>query len=336
VTEHSRASTDQLPEGSATEPLLLVENVSATFSIKGSRGHGSRRGEFTAVRDVSFELERGSTLGLVGESGSGKSTLARLILGLTPLKSGRVKISDEGAGAGRGHSTMQAIFQDSSGALDPRMRVIDSVAEPLRRRMSKPRATEQAAHWLSEVGLPEWHRRKYPQQLSGGQRQRVSIARAIAPLPALLIADEPLSALDVSLQAQLMQLLARLRDELSLTMIFVSHDLGIVRHITDYVGVMYLGEMVEYGRTEDVFANPRHPYTRALLDSIPDPDSDVANRFYLEGDSPSVLNPPSGCVFHTRCPVKQPTCAEVSPTAVEFQDGAQWAKCLFPLEPARG
>ena len=322
-----------MPSEHVTEhrPLITVTDLAVEYRVGGLRRHST----MTAVNNVSFTVRHGETLGLVGESGSGKSTISRVILGLERAARGSVVLHGPD-GDGEPTETqkgvlVQGVFQDSEGALDPRMRVLDAVAEPLlAAHLPKGEAYELAAHWLDRVGLQQWQRGKYPRQLSGGQRQRVSIARAVAPKPRLLVADEPVSSLDVSLQAQLMNIFAELRDELELTMVFISHDLGVVRYITDYVGVMYLGHMVEYGPTETVFNRPTHPYTRALLDSIPDPDTSVDDRFVLIGDIPSAMHPPSGCVFRTRCPMARDVCSIAMPAPVfSLSEPSQWSKCLF-------
>ncbi len=305
----------------SAETLIAADRVCVRFPLGGV----FRRKVMRAVTDVSFKLEVGKAIALVGESGSGKSTIARVLLGLEKASSGSVVRPARQAGA---PARVQVIFQDSEGALDPRMRVIDSVVEPLLAAgVRGKKAHVQAAEWLTRVGLPEWQHGKYPRQLSGGQRQRVCIARAVIGRPDVLVADEPLSALDVSLQAQLLELLAELREDLGLSMVFVSHDLSVVRHVADYVGVMYLGHMLEYGPTERVFTEPRHPYTKALLASVPDPKVPVARRFQLQGEIPSALAPPSGCVFRTRCPLARAACKEGIPEPAGA-DG-RWARCFF-------
>jgi oligopeptide/dipeptide ABC transporter ATP-binding protein len=321
------------------QTLIDVRDVSVTFPLRGI----VRRKLMHAVSGVSFSLAAGETLGLVGESGSGKSTIARVLLGLEKPSGGSVEQSfppRRGEGR-RSPARIQVIFQDSEGALDPRMTVLDSVSEPLRAAgLGKGDSEAAAVDWLNRVGLPRWQHAKYPRQLSGGQRQRVCIARAVIGRPDVLVADEALSALDVSLQAQLVDLLARLRDDLGLAMVFVSHDLSIVRHVADRVGVMYLGRLVEYGPTEVVFADPRHPYTKALLASVPDPEVPIADRFQLPGEMPSALSPPSGCVFRTRCVLARDRCAQEMPDAYAAPGPGHWARCFFsdevPLLDAAG
>lgn len=312
-------------------PILEVRDLTVSFAIGRAP---MRRRSVNAVRSVSMSLPAGKTLAIVGESGSGKTTLARTILGLEKAARGRVVIDGKHVvdpkQVGRLSDVVQAVFQDSSSALDPHVRVLDSVAEPLLHKMQRKAARRSAASWLERVGIAHWHHEKLPQQLSGGQRQRVGIARAIAPGPRLLIADEPLSALDVSLQAQLVGILEELRDELRMSMLFVSHDLGVVRHISDLVGVMYMGDMVEFGPTEQVFAKPRHPYTRALLDSIPDPRIRPEDRVYLPGDISSTARPQQGCLFTARCPLAQRGCRETDPIPVIETGPHHWSRCLYP------
>jgi oligopeptide/dipeptide ABC transporter ATP-binding protein len=319
---------------SSAPALIDVRDVSVSFPIGGL----VRRKVMQAVRGVSFSLSAGETLGLVGESGSGKSTVARVLLGLERPSAGSVvrTFPPRPADARRSPARIQVIFQDSEGALDPRMTVLDSVAEPLRvTGIGRRAANEQAVEWLNRVGLPSWQHGKYPRQLSGGQRQRVCIARAVVGGPDVLVADEALSALDVSLQAQLVELLAQLRADLGLAMVFVSHDLSIVRHVADRVGVMYLGHLVEYGPTAAVFDDPHHPYTKALLASVPDPDVPIADRFQLQGEMPSALSPPAGCVFRTRCPLAREACAQAMPEPSGGGVDGHWARCFFSHEVAQ-
>jgi len=320
----------------STDAVLLdVRDVSVSFPVGGML----RRKMMQAVAGASFTVSAGETLGLVGESGSGKSTLARVLLGLERPSAGSVTTTfppRATTGERRSPARIQVVFQDSEAALDPRMTVLDSVAEPLRAfGVSKREAHGEAVEWLNRVGLPTWQHDKYPRQLSGGQRQRVCIARAVIGRPDVLVADEALSALDVSLQAQLVELLAELRVDLNLAMVFISHDLSIVRHVAETVGVMYLGRLVEYGPTAAVFNDPHHPYTKALLASVPDPDIPIAERFQLQGEMPSALTPPSGCVFRTRCPLARARCAEAMPEPRPGVVGGHWARCFFSDEVRR-
>ena len=265
-----------------------------------------------AVDDVSFTIARGETLGLVGESGCGKSTLGRMIAGILPPTRGTVML--EGApvmARGRKVTTrIQTVFQDPYASLDPRMLIGKTIAEgPLAHRMiAKADATAFAARWLETVGLDGDHAARYPHQFSGGQRQRVAIARALAMAPEMLVCDEPVASLDVSIQAQIINLFLRLRGELDLTMLFISHDLGVVRHLSDRVAVMYLGRAVELGPSAQLYQAPRHPYTHALISAVPKLKSGRSRFAAIAGEVPSPLDPPSGCVFHPRCPLSVARC----------------------------
>ncbi|HSW31028.1 MAG TPA: oligopeptide/dipeptide ABC transporter ATP-binding protein [Longimicrobiales bacterium] len=311
-------------------PLLEVRDLVKHFPIQ--RGFLRRTvGTVRAVDGVSFDVLQGETLGLVGESGSGKSTLARTVLRLEEPTSGSVRFDGEELAGLAGEALrlrrrhMQMIFQDPFASLNPRMRVGSIVREPLDiHRVGEPRERDgRVAALLERVGLERRSARHFPHQLSGGQRQRVGIARALATGPRLIVADEPISALDVSIQAQIVNLLQDLKDELGLTYLLIAHDLSMVRHACDRVAVMYLGRLVETGARADVFDRPRHPYTRALIASIPvpDPERQAARAAVpLEGDVPSPAAPPPGCRFHTRCPfavarcrVEEPGLREVAP-----------------------
>ena len=304
-------------------PLLAVEALSTRFRLK--RG----RGEIRALHQVSFTLAAGQTLGVVGESGSGKSTLARSILRLVAAEGGRVLFDGEDllqldAGAmRRKRRDLQMVFQDPFASLDPRYRVGRLIEEPLVVHRQGDRAGRKArvAELLAQVGLDASAAERFPHEFSGGQRQRIGIARAIALNPRLIVADEPVSALDVSIQAQILNLLMDLRDRLSLTYLFISHDLAVVRAIADRVAVMYLGEIVEWAPAEALYRAPRHPYTVALLSAVPDPTR-AGRRIVLKGELPSPDKPPSGCPFHTRCPKVMPHCATVTPPEVELGSAA--------------
>jgi oligopeptide/dipeptide ABC transporter ATP-binding protein len=325
-----------------TEALLELRDVAKGFPVRDAIGR--RRGAVRAVDGVSLLVPRGSVLAIVGESGCGKSTLGRLALRLIEPDAGSILFEGEdlrrlSAGALRARRRdMQLIFQDPFASLDPRMTVEQAVAEPLRLHGIVPRAQEarRVAELLSRVGLRPELARRWPHEFSGGQRQRIAIARALASQPKLIVGDEPVSALDVSVQAQVVNLLQDLIRELGLTFVLISHDLGVVRHIADRVAVMYLGRIVEEGATDAVFRTPRHPYTRALLAAVPGQGGvgrpGIAP--LLEGDIPSPINPPSGCRFRTRCPHAQPVCAEVQPELAG--QGGHVAACHFQdsLPPA--
>ncbi|MDX1403386.1 MAG: dipeptide ABC transporter ATP-binding protein [Woeseiaceae bacterium] len=317
---------DDLGE-SNREVLCRVENLSMHFPIH--RGFLQRQvGTIRAVDGVSFDIQAGETLGLVGESGSGKSTTARALLQLEKPTSGRVLFqgsdltSLESLELRRKRRQMQMIFQDPYASLNPRMRVLAIVREPLDiHGIGSPADRDaQVIELLEMVGLEADHASRFPHEFSGGQRQRIGIARALATRPAFIVADEPISALDVSIQAQIVNLLADLKDELGLTYLFIAHDLSMVRHISDRVAVMYLGRIVEMGTRDAVFEHPLHPYTRALISAVPHPDPDSKrhdDRPQLEGDIPSPAAPPPGCRFHTRCPFATEVCRVEEP---KFED----------------
>ena len=328
------------------DPLLQVRDLKVHFAVR--RGLLQRTvGVSKAVDGVSFDVAKGTTLGLVGESGCGKSTTGRALLRLVPLTSGSVRLGGTDLGAlsagelRKERRRMQMIFQDPYASLNPRMTILDIVAEPLgvHGLVKTPRERlEKVAHLLQTVGLEPSYMRRYPHEFSGGQRQRIGIARAISLSPELVIADEPVSALDVSIQAQIVNLLAQLQSDLGLTYVFIAHDLAVVRHLSREIAVMYLGRIVERAPAEELFARPVHPYTQALLSAIPIPDPKIERkrkRLVLVGDVPSPLNPPSGCHFHTRCPYVRDRCRVEAPALVERGVG-HFAACHLNEVPALG
>lgn len=316
------------------DSLLEVQNLKKHFPIKG--GVFSKTiGHVYAVDGISFDLKYGETLGLVGESGCGKSTTGRTVLRLIEPTEGSVKfegqeITDLDKGNMRSlRREMQIIFQDPYASLNPRMTVGSIIGEPLEiHKIAKGSEKEdQVASLLQKVGLRAEDMRKYPHEFSGGQRQRIGIARALGLNPKLIVCDEPVSALDVSIQAQVINLLEDLQEEFGLSYLFIAHNLNVVEHISNRVAVMYLGKVVELATDTDLYANAQHPYTEALLSAVPVPDPTVEKkRIILQGDVPSPINPPSGCHFHTRCPYKEKVCEEEVP---EFKDigGGHWVAC---------
>jgi oligopeptide/dipeptide ABC transporter ATP-binding protein len=315
-----------------TAPLLALEGVARHWPVKG--------GVVRAVDGVSFGLARGETLALVGESGCGKSTTARLALRLIEPTAGQVRIDGvdittlSGGALRRMRRRAQIIFQDPFASLNPRLAVGEAIEEPLIVHGIGDRAARAARvrELLGLVGLAEWQAGRFPHEFSGGQRQRIGIARALAVQPELIICDEPVSALDVSIQAQVVNLLKELQGRFGLAYLFIAHDLAVVKHMADRVAVMYLGRIVEVAETRRLFADPRHPYTRALLAAIPRPDPRRRGMVMpLGGDVPSPLNPPPGCRFHTRCPLAQAICREVEPPALEVAPGHHSA-CHFAAE----
>ena len=317
--------------------LMEVSDLSKTFSDTGIR-LGPKRLPVRAVDGVSFDIERGETLAVVGESGCGKSTLGRLLLHLIQPDGGRVVFDGEDMSA-MGPSAirqvrrrMQMVFQDPFGSLSPRRTVADIVAEPMDSfglSGSRAERRERVADLLRMVGLPPSYMDRKPRQFSGGQRQRIGIARAISVDPAFIVADEPVSALDVSIQAQIINLMQDLQKQKGFSFLFIAHDLAVVRHIADRVAVMYLGRIVELGTKAQVYGTPHHPYTEALLSAAPHPDPlKRTNRIILQGDVPSPSNVPSGCAFRTRCPLAQEICSRERPPLREIEPGRATA-CHF-------
>ncbi len=321
-----------------TDVLLRATDVVKNFTMRNKSG--GARVVVQAVAGVSLEVRRGETLGIVGESGCGKSTLARCLVQLMPVTSGRVEFNGvEITGLSRRRlrphrREMQLVFQDPYSSLNPRRRVGDIVAEPLRVHHygDADAVTARVTELFTIVGLDPGSLNRYPHEFSGGQRQRIGIARALALNPSLVVADEPVSALDVSVQAQVLNLMADLQSELALTYLFIAHDLGVVRHVSDRVGVMYLGEIVELGDAETLYERPLHPYTEALLSVVPELDDgthEPRERIVLVGDVPNPSQKPAGCPFHPRCPVAQDVCASEKPALVELAPGRSVA-CHFP------
>lgn len=312
-----------------SDTLLRVEDLKIYYPVAGS-GFGKK--EFVkAVDGVTFEVKKGEVFGIVGESGCGKSTLGRGVCKLENLTSGHVYLDGEDITEYNDRrmrsirKKVQMVFQDPYASLNPRMSVFDIIAEPLlvhHLYQDKADLEKKVLDLLHRVGLDDYHVNRYPHEFSGGQRQRIGIARALAVEPSLIIADEPVSALDVSIQAQVLNLLNELKHDLDLTYIFVAHDLSVVEYISDRVGVMYLGNFVEVGEKEKIYSNPMHPYTQALLSAVPVPDPTAKReRILLEGSIPSAHKPPTGCKFHTRCPKCMECCKTQAPERYEVDDG---------------
>ena len=317
--------------------LLEVRDLKAYFPVKRKSIREEKK-VVKAVDDISIGIYKGETLGIVGESGSGKSTWGRTILKLIEPTSGEILFEGKpiqqlsGQALQKFRNQMQMVFQDPFSSLNPRMRIGEIIEEPMKLQLTltKQERKRRVIELLEKVGLREDAIKKFPHEFSGGQRQRIGIARALAVNPAFIIADEPVSALDVSVQSQVLNLMMDLQDELGLTYMFISHDLGVVKHISDRVAVMYLGRIVEVGEKHALYANPLHPYTQALLDAIPVVDFDKKRHSEpLKGDLPSPMNPPVGCVFHTRCPKAMPICSEKRPVLANQNDQQQVACFLY-------
>lgn len=332
-------------DNSLRQNLLDVVDLQKYFPIK--KGVFSRiSGHVRAVDGVTFSLRHGETLGLVGESGCGKTTTGRVILRLMQPTSGQVKFEGQDVSELDAKEThklrreMQMVFQDPYGSINPRMTVGEIVGEPLAiHGIAKGTEKDKIVRDLLEkVGLRSQHMRRFPHEFSGGQRQRIGVARALALKPKLIICDEPVSALDVSIQSQVLNLLGDLQGEFDLTYLFISHDLSVVKFISDRVGVMYLGRIVELANTDDLYSNPQHPYTEALISAIPVPDPELQKereQIVLTGDVPSPVNIPQGCRFHTRCPLAEPICREVEPEFREVAAG-HWVACHLAPRTGQG
>ena len=320
--------------------ILEVNNLRKTFPIKKSIT-GKVLQELVAVDNVSFTLNAGETLGIVGESGCGKTTMGRTVLKLHPSNGGQIIFNGEDITNFNTkemrpiRTKMQIIFQDPYSSLSPRSTVGDILSEPVLVHNIVPKAEvkDYVMDLMEKCGLRDYYYERYPHEFSGGQRQRICIARALSVKPDLVICDEPVSALDVSIQAQIINLLKDLQKSMGLTYLFISHDLSVVKFISDKIGVMYLGSMVEYGAKKDIFDNPLHPYTKALFSAIPNPNPDEKmNRIALNGDIPSPANPPKGCKFHTRCPQAMEICKTVCPKYREYEPGHFTACHLLPQD----
>jgi len=318
--------------------LLEAKNLKKYFAVDSGM-FNDKKSFVHAVDDVSLKIYEKETLALVGESGCGKSTLGRLLIRLLDATAGEVRFNDvdifklKAEELRKLRSEMQIIFQDPYASLNPRMRVGDIIAEPLitHNSISRKEKEDRVKALMNMVGLREAYMNRFPHQFSGGQRQRVGIARALALNPKLIICDEPVSALDVSIQSQILNLLQDLQQELGLTYLFISHDLSVVKHISDRVCVMFLGKMCELGPTKDIYEEPRHPYTRFLIEALPKPDPRLRDKEkqLLQGDIPSPVYPPPGCRFHTRCPYAKEVCRETEPEYKQL--GTHMVACHFPL-----
>ena len=323
--------------------LLEVRHLRKCFPIEKSLT-GKVKRELVAVDDISFKLNPGETLGIVGESGCGKTTMGRTILKLHQPSGGQIFFEGKdiagysNAEMRKIRTKMQIIFQDPYSSLPPRSTVGDILSEPVLVHGIVPpsEVKEYVLDLMEKCGLRDYYYERYPHEFSGGQRQRICIARALSVKPSLVVCDEPVSALDVSIQAQIINLLKDLQRSMGLTYLFISHDLSVVKFISDKIGVMYLGAMMEFGKKEDIFSNPLHPYTKALFSAIPNPNPDVKmNRIVLNGDIPSPANPPKGCRFHTRCPYAKEICKHVTPVYREYGDGHFAACHLVEEEQAK-
>ena len=332
-----------MSENGAATPLLEVEHVKLHFPIKKGLLIDRVVARVHAVDDVTFSLTEGETLGLVGESGCGKTTLSRTIMRLNESTEGKIRFRGKDVTKASRKDLaplrrdMQMVFQDPYASLNPRKRVAQIVGAPLRRHgVGREEAERRVLDLLDRVGLAREHRNRFPHEFSGGQRQRIGVARALAMDPRLILLDEPVSALDVSIQAQIVNLLDDLQDQLGLTYLFVAHDLSVVRHVSDRIAVMYLGKLMEVSPSEELYTKPIHPYTAALLQAIPIPDprrNRERDRSVVSGEPPNPIDPPSGCVFHPRCPYATDVCRTVQPPLTRYANG-HLAACHHPLNVA--
>lgn len=318
------------------QPLVSLKNIEKHFPV-GSGLFGNKSQVVKAVDGVSLDIFSGETVGLVGESGCGKSTTGRMVVGLSEPTNGEIyfegkKLSDYKNKKALGKN-LQMVFQDPYSSLNPRMTVADIIAEPLvlHKYGTAKERKKRVDELLERVGLASYHGSRYPIEFSGGQRQRIGIARALALQPKLIVCDEPVSALDVSIQAQILNLLKEIQKDMGLSYLFIAHGIQAVKHISDKIAVMYLGKIVEFADKEELFANPRHPYTKALLSAVPHPDPKMRNRqrILLEGDLPSPSNPPTGCSFHTRCPVAMEQCKSIDPVLLPTSKQSLTACLLY-------